>query len=241
MIKAWLINFLRKLADISIRPYLLEAEEEIRREILAAQYLSPLAGNYIPWSRPALAPSAVATILNDIIMNQRKLIVEFGGGISTIYVARLLAKRKTGRLITIEHDMDWARTLQGMLESEGLSDRVSLVYAPLTDVKYSIDNKLDTSQWYAEEPIAIALGNDKIDLLIVDGPNPTDEDLYSRYPAMPVLLNRLASSYMVLLDDSGRRGERKVIQVWEVLSGIAFKQIGKYSIAMKNSPFKPFV
>jgi len=242
MIKAWIIRSLRKLVDISVRPYLVETEEEIRREVLAAQYLSPLAGNYyLPWSRAALAPSAIATILNDIIINQRKVIFEFGGGISTIYIARLLAQRETGKLVTIDHDMDWLRTLQGILETEKISSRVSLVLAPLTDVKYPIDKKLSTSQWYAEEPITASLGDERIDLLVVDGPNPTADNLFSRYPAMPVLFGRMASSYMVVLDDAGREGERQIIRVWEALLGIDFRQIGKYAIALKDTKYKPFV
>jgi hypothetical protein len=134
MLKTWMANFLRKVMDVSVHSQFLDSENEIKREILAAQYLAPLSGPYLPWSRAALAPSAIATILNDIIINNRQVIVEFGGGISTIYIARLLAKHNSGKLITVEHDLDWLKILQDMLDAEKISERVSLVHAPLTEI-----------------------------------------------------------------------------------------------------------
>jgi hypothetical protein len=104
-----------------------------------------------------------------------------------------------------------------------------------------IDETLSTSGWYAEEPITRFLREDKIDVLIVDGPNPTKDDLYSRYPVIPVLSSRLNSSCMMMLDDAGRRGERKVIEVWERLLNLEFIRIGKYAIGLRNSAFKPFL
>jgi hypothetical protein len=242
MIKSWIIKNLRLVADVAFRPQFSEIVEEIRREAIAMQYLAPLNTSYVPWSRASLMPSAIATILNDIIINQRKTVLEFGGGISTIYIARLLAKQKRLiHFISVEHDVEWLKTLQDILQDEGILDYVHFVCAPLTDEKYSLRNDLCATAWYDKVPILDALYSEKVDLLVVDGPNPTPGNLYSRYPALPVLINHMSSSYMVLLDDSGRRGEREIIVCWESLSGVSFKKIGKYSIGFCNTHYKPFV
>lgn len=241
MIKGWITKNLRRAVDISARPLLFESAEETQRELLAAQYLAPLMHSYIPWSRAALAPSAVATILNDIIMNQRKTIVELGGGISTIYIARLLAERNEGMLYTIEHDANWLKTLSAMLDKEKIGQRVSLIHAPLRTLKRLNNDRLKILEWYDEGEVDRQTKNLQIDQLIVDGPNPTPEDLYNRFPAVPILLDKLSDSNMVLLDDAGRKGEREILKIWETLLGTTLQRIGKYAIGFQKTLYKPFV
>ncbi|NOX50787.1 MAG: class I SAM-dependent methyltransferase, partial [Gammaproteobacteria bacterium] len=73
----------------------------------ALQQLNPLIEGYMPWSGSAMRPCALVAVLNDIIVNRRKCIVECGGGISTIFIGRLLNRTSDAHLYTIEHDKEW--------------------------------------------------------------------------------------------------------------------------------------
>ncbi len=65
-----------------------------------------------------------------------------------------------------------------------------------------------------------------VDLLFVDGPPATPERAVerSRYPALPLLANRLARGARVLLDDAERAGERWVLKRWERELGTRFER-----------------
>lgn len=42
---------------------------------------------YLPHSKSSLNYSSINSLLNDVVINNRKNIIEFGGGLSTIYLA----------------------------------------------------------------------------------------------------------------------------------------------------------
>src|SRR2546421_9455866 len=101
-----------KFSRTFIAPVVGEQLRAIRAELLAHHYLSPLSRRFLPGTTAALRPSVVMAILNDICVNRRMNVVECGGGISTLYIARLLAERGMGRLTTIEDDERWCEELR---------------------------------------------------------------------------------------------------------------------------------
>lgn len=195
----------------------------------AATELSRLGLGYLPWSSSGLRPAALASVLNDVIVNRRKCLVELGAGISTVYLAKILAE-KGGRLVSVDHDTDWLRIVFGMLESHGLSDFVELVAAPLTATR----SPLCALPWYDTAPLYAALGESTVDLLLVDGPVAHDESRQlARYPALPVLREKLSPRCAVILDDANRKGEREVLQRWKELPGFDFSvRINNYGLAV---------
>src|SRR6185295_577572 len=52
-----------------------------------------------------------------------------------------------------------------------------------------------------------------IDLLVVDGP-PGDVGDLARYPALPLLHERLSDNAVILLDDASRRDMRLILDLW---------------------------
>jgi hypothetical protein len=48
------------------------------------------SGKYLPFTQFSLSPYALATVMNDVVVNRRQRILEFGTGISTILTARLI-------------------------------------------------------------------------------------------------------------------------------------------------------
>ena len=205
-------------------------------DIIAMEYLRPLNTRYLPWTKSTIRPSAVVKILNDITINNRECIVECGGGNSTFFIARHLANTK-GHLYTIEHDLNWLNILRKMIKKEKLESVVTLIHAPLEDN----DNAIKGNKWYSVENIEEALGGEKIDLLIVDGPPAYQKEMeYSRYPAVPSLKKYLNNDYAIFLDDITRNGEKKIADMWATELGIDFvfyKNDGRVAIGHKVKGF----
>jgi predicted O-methyltransferase YrrM len=173
-----------------------------------------------------MRPAGLATVCNDIVLNGRCRIVEFGSGVSTVLLARLLCQRwpRGGfRLAAVEHDARWARWVTGQLDREGIGSDVVVVHAPLTPHPHA-ERGLS---WYDDDTVTAglhsALRGDPIDLLLVDGPPAyTAGHGLARYPALPVLLDRLVPGATVVLDDAERPGEQEVLRRWERETGLDF-------------------
>ena len=90
----------------------------------ALEILRPLldAGGYLPWSEWALRPAALAAVCNEIVIADRREVVELGSGVSTVVLGRLLGQRG-GRLSSVEHDPAWAGVVRGLLERTGSAMR----------------------------------------------------------------------------------------------------------------------
>jgi predicted O-methyltransferase YrrM len=150
-------------------------------------------------------------ILNEIIVNERRNVVEFGSGISTLYIARILSEQG-GRLITIEDNAEWAALVERMLEREGLRDVVTLVRAPLKPCSFSVNGL----EWYNEKAVEDALGDVKIDMVLVDGPPAYEKGKeLSRYPAFRAVVPHLNERCAIILDDIDRPGERQALARWQ--------------------------
>ena len=186
---------------------------------VALAHLARLPGGYVPWSLWAPRPSAVATMLNDIVLNDRSQLVECGAGVTTIFTARLLRQRGRGRLTSIEDDPGWAEVVRASLAAEGLGQHVSVVDAPLAPSSHSWSG----APWY-DETVLGALDLDGIDLLFVDGPKAArPADPHARYPALPFFWPRMAERCTVILDDAQRAGEQEVAERWAAEQPIAFE------------------
>ena len=194
--------------------------------------------NYIPWTQYALRPSAVEAILNEIVIHQRRHVLELGGGISSIYQASLL-NRVGGKLVVIDHDQAWIDLLSGMLNRQGnLGSTVTLVHAPLKS-QIIADRKYI---YYAREAVDLALDNSKFDVLLVDGP-PSVSGQMSRYPALPVLHGFLEDDYVIFLDDTFRADEAATAKRWSQLFRLRMyepERIGGFAILRPQNTRKNF-
>lgn len=209
-------------------------------DLAAMQVLAPLSHRYLPWNSVAMRPAGLVSILNDICVNERSTIVECGGGISTLYIARLLAQLGRGRLQTVEHHRAWAGQLQRELQNEGLTDRASVVVAELVPTTMTLDGR--ECRWYDTAALQAVSRRGKIDLLVVDGPpaGPGSRAL-ARYPAVPFFGSHLADDYTIVLDDIYRRGEQAIVEAWEGLLGISFERRfaeGRVAVGRSDKSFE---
>jgi predicted O-methyltransferase YrrM len=125
-------------------------------------------------------------------------------------MARRLQQAGRGRLVALEHAPEYARATRVEIAAYGLEDYATVLDAPL------VDHVIEDEKWSWYE-----LGPDvpgEVDLLLVDGPPGTTVAL-ARYPALPLLRDRLAPGAVVLLDDGDRDDERKIVQRWKAELG----------------------
>ena len=183
-----------------------------------------LDGPYLPFTNSALRPFCLAYIFNDIIVNARENILEFGSGISTILMGRLIKKNNTGaRVLSIEHHAEWAQAVQAAIRSEGLEDIVRIVHAPLRPCSFAID----ANTWYDMDVCNSVFPAQPFDLVIIDGPPAYEAPKKTaRYPALPFIYEKLADRFGVFLDDADREGEQAILKRWEAALAVQFRIAG---------------
>lgn len=155
----------------------------------------------------ALSPDALSYVLQLVRSRHPRTIVECGSGASTLQLAATQARlERPARIISLEHDAEFAAQTVRRLEAAGLAHLAEVRVAPIEPVVV----QGSTIPWYSTSALD---GIDDIDLLLVDGP-PADLDPMVRYPALPLLKDRLGPSCVVLLDDTIRQQEKDVAARW---------------------------
>lgn len=189
-------------------------------DLAASQRLAPLMSDYLPNTAHELRPAALAAVVDEVLLGSRTVLVECGCGSSSVILARFLAKRGFGHLLSIEHDERTAAFVASQLRREGLGHVARVVFAPLAPHPAA----LGTSQWYSpqmvHDEVSTFVDNyGLVDLLLVDGPSLGD----ARYPALPVLRGVLAPGASVLVDDADRPGEQAVLVRWAEEFSLRFR------------------
>lgn len=180
---------------------------------------------FMPITSWSLSPAQVHHICNDIVINKRKNIIEFGAGYSTICIAQLLKINKIeATFYSIEDNQDWIDDLKGILKSLELTDYVNLIHAPLKNIEKEYLYK-NQEKWYDTTILSENTRNIKnIDLLIVDGPFGGSTP-FARHSAFPFFKNRLSENFAIFLDDTNRIGEKEILAAWS--SQFSFYQLVK--------------
>ncbi len=187
------------------------------KNINSTQFLQGLLleGPHLPLTNSALDMSSLNLIINDILINKRKNIIEFGSGVSTILIARLARKNDLDiKIYSVDNDKSWIESIKKYIKNENLDNFVQFIYAPLSQNKET--PSLNNLFWYNEEKINEQINKTTFDCVIVDGPYANSKKkMVARYPAYPYIKKHLTLKYSIFLDDACRRGERKVIKKWE--------------------------
>lgn len=186
---------------------------DVQRDVSALVALNGLV--HAPGAVPApggwaATPETLLAIVARILDAERiDTIVECGSGTSSVWIALALQQRGSGRLVSLENAPEYADATREALQRLGLEKWVDVRVAPLVEARVGDDDVL----WY--DQAAVQDLND-ISLLFVDGP-PAHYGPRMRYPALPLLADRLSSGAWVILDDIDRPDEQQIEADW--LSG----------------------
>ncbi|QNE35095.1 class I SAM-dependent methyltransferase [Leifsonia shinshuensis] len=183
---------------------------DVQRDVsamLALSRLLPDAGAVPAPGGWAATPETLLALVGRILdAEDIDTVVECGSGTSSVWIALALAQRGSGRLISLENSPEYADATRTALDRLGLSAWVDVRVAPLETVSLDGEDVL----WYSPEALG---GIDDVSVLFVDGP-PAHFGERMRYPAVPLLADRLADGGWVLLDDVDRPDEQEIEADW---------------------------
>lgn len=187
----------RALDDVAHNEHV-QALLELHRMINIREPLPMLTG----W---AASPQLACTIVSLMREHQPETIVELGSGSSTLIMGYAAEQARRGRVVALDHLEKYGEQTREHIRRHGLEEWAEVCYAPLTDVKLNGE----TWRWYTLDQLDVST----IDMLIVDGP-PHKTRSKARYPAVPMLIDRLSAGAVVVLDDAYREAESEIAATW---------------------------
>ncbi|MCB9284432.1 MAG: class I SAM-dependent methyltransferase [Lewinellaceae bacterium] len=153
-----------------------------------------------------ISPDFANVVVDYVLKVRPEVIVECGGGISTLVNGYLLEQQGRGHVYALEHDANFARQTLEELQRHALTNWATVIHAPLEN--FQLEGK--DWKWYAAKGWKDLPG---IDFLIVDGP-PAFVQENARYPAFPLLLAKLNPGATVLVDDCIRPDDKHTVEKW---------------------------
>ena len=175
-------------------------------EALASLYYALRPRHPLPQTRVwAASPDLLWYLYRTVRDHGLTRVLECGSGVSTLIVAYALQALGDGRVYALEHDETYVRSTRQLLQQHQLQAWAEVVHAPLRPV----DLHGDTWPWYDLD----AVPPQSFDLIFVDGPPGATRD-HARFPAVPLLRDRLADGGIVILDDHSRPEEADIGRRW---------------------------
>lgn len=184
----------------------LESLSWLQRRLLTSTQLPPLRG----W---ASSPDVLLHLHTHIMQARPEVVVEFGSGASTLVIADALSQNGEGKLFSIEHSDYYGSQTLSQLEENCLQNWVDLRINELVLWEAEHLNPEEVSKpslWYST---SLLKDIKSVGLIWVDGP-PGNTCPYSRYPALPALLNQLSDNAEVWMDDTIRQIEKDICEDW---------------------------
>ncbi len=160
----------------------------------------------LPVTKDWSAAADFLKIISDYCIESKpKTIVECSSGTSSLVLSRCCQLNQYGHVYSLENGEQFVEQTQQQLDDFILSDYCDVIHAPLRNIQLEDEE----FQWYELNNFSTA----KIDLLVIDGP-PGYIQKHSRYPALPLLYDRLADQCVIFLDDAARDDEQEVVRQW---------------------------
>ncbi len=197
---------LKEKVEKIVRRIFIHKNEEIPAFLLHELFHQ---GTYLPFTTSSLKMKFLACMCNDVVVNSRRQVLEFGSGISTIILARLFRMNGLeGHITTVDESSEWQGIIQGILAKEGLESYVTFIALPT-------QKSPDISQSYEFDPVALKaqLGNALFDLVLIDGPSAWQpENVMSRSSNIKHLSGILGERFALFVDNTDRPGEQLLVQ-----------------------------
>jgi Methyltransferase domain len=183
-----------------------------------------------PFGGWAIAGDLARRYVSTVLDTEPRAVIEVGSGLSTVLCAMALELNGgEGQVYALEHEEHWMALTMNALAQQGVLHRAKILHAPL------VETKIESEQWMWYDLGAVDLP-DRAEILLVDGPPQSTGDL-ARYPALPLLIDRLSSDALIFLDDGIRPDEQSVLERWlEEIPGLAAHRVNdtKESIEIRR-------
>jgi hypothetical protein len=200
----------------------LQKEEDIYASTV---FLNPVLQRFstiLPFTQYAARPFVIATLFNEIQINERQNYLEFGLGLSSLMLAKAIQINNLDtKIYSVEHDEEWIDKVKATIEKESLGGIIEIAQSPMVKTITA----LGEIEWYDKDILVDKLKGIKYDLIYVDAPPGLRS--YNRYLALPFLKNNNQHNqkFAIYLDDAGRKHEKRIIAQWEKSYNIQFEYI----------------
>ncbi len=159
----------------------------------------------------AASPDVMLHLVQTLLDERPACVVECGSGSSTLFLALTARQHDLPvRIVALEHDPAYAAQTRALLARHGVADLAEVRTAELTATGLAEQ----PTPWY---DVSALDGLEEIGLLFVDGPPESLGD-GARYPAFPLLRDRLAQRCTVIMDDFRRPAEKQAAERWLALA-----------------------
>jgi hypothetical protein len=228
---------MKKMIDVTIGKllgrYLAINYQKVNERVISGSYLNYLNstlsnGYFIPYSTVSISPLAMVYILNHIIINNVKVIVEFGTGISTIYLNNLIEKHQLElKVYSIDHDKQW----QDNLKNQYNLTNIDFISSELT----TFDNFENQGYCWYDESFLSKINKGEVDLVIVDAPLRAG-NTYGRAGAFKLFESEFSRiGFTIILDDTNDSSTFEIIKKY-CPSAVQYKDFSVYSNGLKYIP-----
>lgn len=172
----------------------------------------------IPWTEHWSAEADfLERILAHCLEQRPPLILECSSGLTTLVLARACRLNGRGRVVSLEDGAGYADASRRALAHYGLAQWGRVLHAPLRTWRVNGREFL----WYTLEQLPQA----PVEMLVIDGPSGFIQ-AHSRYPALPLLRERIAPGCAIFLDDAARPQERETVAMWmEQVPGLSHEYL----------------
>jgi len=162
---------------------------------------------FLPATRGwAGSPDFLSKIVQLILKEKPLFVLEASSGVSSVIIGLALKLNHYGKSISLDHDSYYAEITIKNLEVNSIENISVVKHCPFNDY---IDNG-QKWKWYQIENLDLT---EKIDMLIIDGPPRTTQNL-ARYPAIPLLYEYFSDRVLILIDDTKRNDEIIIVEKW---------------------------
>jgi predicted O-methyltransferase YrrM len=139
---------------------------------------------------------------------QPRNICEFGGGVSTLFLASLKTKQPLN-IYSLEHSAFFLKKTEKLFKNNKF---VKLIYSPIKFYKF----KYKFFAAYDKNFVSNLQKNIKFDLVFIDGPPGL---LFGREACLYLIAPFITENTLILLDDSNRKEEKRDILAWQKVWG----------------------
>jgi tetratricopeptide (TPR) repeat protein len=175
-----------------------------------------------------ISPDLGVLLIRQIQSEKYDAIIEFGSGVSTLIIAKVIEKlgkaadATTPMFMSFDHLEEYYEQTAVQLELSRLKEIVHLMLAPLVSyedddgVSYPYYDCKESLQQLSQRLISGGQSAQLKILILVDGP-PEGTGPHARYPALPLTSSVFGSHHQlhILMDDYIRGGEREIVKKWQ--------------------------